>query len=275
MCKNNEICGQTDQNWRLKFIKSSNRFTVSHPQSIKGFPCQQSVSSPTVTTVFRALWKCLDQYRRLNSCLEQNQSRSLGVDLERWGSGGRYAAQLQTMQRCISRQCFGAAACSVLRGKPGHKVASLKLQISPRGAKGRLCACFLKAVQPRSFCVKAPFTSRAGACVWKTTGRLLVCVSEAMCLLAQRSAALHTLHVCIRCGSTSGMRRPQQAGSWDLYTVNQECVFQALSARMWTDSDPHILSLLPAPQCVLQCRAVSISKGLSAHLLSFVCLFSS
>ncbi len=52
-----------------------------------------------------------------------------------------------------------------------------------------------------------------------------MCVSEPVCLLARGSSAHHTLHVCVRCGSSSGMRIPQHTESREPYTLDKECAF--------------------------------------------------
>lgn len=117
---------------------------------------------------------------------------------------------------------------SVLKGKPGHKVASLKTEISPTVSKESFVP-FWKLSSGGHFVWK----HHSHPCfrfLWKTTGEaqcvcVCVCVSKSACLLARGTAAHHTLHVCVRCGSTSGMRMPQHTESRKPDTVIEECVF--------------------------------------------------
>lgn len=88
-----------------------------------------------------------------------------------------------------------------------------------------------------------------------------VCVSKSVCLLARGSAAHHTLHVCVRCGSTSGMRMPQHTESRKPDTVIEECVFLRLICSI---VDPVRVMLLTK---ATEDGTVSISKGLSVNLL--------
>ena len=89
-----------------------------------------------------------------------------------------------------------------------------------------------------------------------------VCVSKSACLLARGTAAHHTLHVCVRCGSTSGMRMPQHTESRKPDTVIEECVF--FFRFICSIVDPVSVMLLTK---ATEDSTVSISKGLSVNLL--------
>lgn len=110
------------------------------------------------------------------------------------------------------RQCSAVlkkadrAACSVLKGKPGHKVASLKTEISPAVLKESFVP-FWKLSSGGHFVWK----HHSRPCfrfLWKTTGEaqsVCVCVSASQCVYWLVAPQLTTPSMCV-----SGVEVPQE-----------------------------------------------------------------
>lgn len=140
----------------------------------------------------------------------------------------------QTIQRYTCKTKLDLMPC--LEGKTGPQSSIIKTQdFSPDVLK----ESFVPFWNPssRGHFVWKHHSHPGLRFLWKTTREAMcecvcVCVSELVCLLARGVSVHHTLHVCVRCGSTSGMRITQHTESEQLYIVNKECDFEALSAAL-------------------------------------------